>query len=120
MPSCRSPVNLCDIKGDTWSRVITVTISNLPLDITGFTFFATLKSDYDDDATDSTAVYQKTWTTHSDPTDGQTTWTADPTDTNIPAGIYKYDIQYKDLSGNIETVAFGQFEVLPEVTNRIS
>jgi len=101
-------------KADTVSIVITVKNSNdIAINITGYTFYFTVKSSYSD--SDATAKINKTITSHNDPTNGQTTVTLSATDTNQTAGNYYYDIIMKDGSSNVTTLLHGIFKVLSRV-----
>jgi len=107
------------IRGDTTTYTVTLTDSaGDPIDITGYTFFMTVKKSKDDK--DDDAIITEDVTSHSDPTNGVTVITLSSTDTNVAPGIYYYDIQYKDTSDNIKTVLYGVFEVLVDYTRRTS
>lgn len=99
------------IRGDT----ITINISATGIDLTGYTIFFTIKRTYNSsDSNDSSAVIKKTWVSA-----GATTSTViSAAESKIPPMTYKYDVQYKDLNGNIVTLAYGDFEIINEVTNR--
>ena len=67
-----------------------------PIDITGWTLFLTIKTAIDNETDDSGAVVTKTVTTHTNPTQGETTVSILDTDTNeLNAGDYYYDFQVK-------------------------
>lgn len=63
-------------------------------DITDWSIFFTAKINMNDP--DASAVISKTITTHSDPTNGTTLITLEPTDTDLTAGNYYFDISFKD------------------------
>lgn len=87
-------------------------------DITGWTVFFTVKKKIDDD--DNNAVIKKEITTHTDPTNGKTEIPILDTETNSLKGVYFYDVQYKDTSGNIKTPMLGKMTFIEDVTRRIT
>lgn len=108
------------IKGDSLTIPI---INSLPngawLNITGYTFYFTIKNKPDSDSNDSTAIYKKTWIVHSNPTLGQTILSLTAEESNsIPAGNYYADVQWKAPNGQIKTPAIFTFSVQNAVTNR--
>ena len=85
------------------------------VDITGYTYFFTMKTLRDD--TDADALIQKVVTAHTDPTNGKTTISIDAADTaSIAPGAYFYDIQEKDTSGNIMTWTSDTFQLEQDIT----
>lgn len=107
------------IRGDTQSLTIDFTESTPAVNIIGWTFFFTLRKYYDiQDNIDSGngVVIKKTWGASTSPA---TTIVISDLEMKIDPGTYVYDMQYKDLSGNVVTVVYGQFEVLNEATVRI-
>ena len=96
---------------------ITVTVKDAngdPINITGYTFWLTVKireTDPDEDA-----VIQKKVTSHTNPSAGITTFSLDTDDTDIDAKDYQYDIQMKATSGAITTLLRGTFIILQEIT----
>lgn len=109
------------IRGD--SRVLAINVVDAtgnPVDITGGTVFFTLNAS-NAPTDDTSAVLQKTQTSHTAPTLGQTTITLTNTDTqSIAPGNYYYDLQYKDASGNITSTKPDVFQIIGDVTRRIS
>ena len=91
------------------------------IDISGWTIFFTVKKQANLSAPDDTdALIQKDIVTHDDPINGKTNIVLTPADTNITPDNHFCDIQTKDDSGNIGTVAVGLFEVHTDVTRRTS
>lgn len=90
--------------------------SGTVVDITGYTFYLTVKSEYDTDDTDAAAVVSKFWTSHDDAANGETSSTFS-VDT---AGEYVFDIQMKDSSDAITTVTVNNLVVVDDVTRRTS
>jgi hypothetical protein len=104
-------------RGNDINLNITVTDSNgSPVDITGYTLWFTVKSDEND--SDDEATIQKTVTSHTDPTNGLTTFELTNTDTDIPHGTYLYDMQMKDTSNKITTLTKGYFNVTQDITQK--
>ena len=93
-------------------------VSVTGVDITGYTFFFTLRTVYDlADTTDANAVIKKTWTSNSA---SSTSITISAAEAKLQPMKYKYDVQYKDLADNITTLVYGDFEIINESTNRTS
>ena len=70
--------------------------------------------------TDARALIQKSWTSHSDPTNGITTLTLSSSDTNRAPGAYFFELQIKDGSGNISTSYSGRLIILSDIINKIT
>ena len=106
-------------KRDTVNIDITVKDSaGSVVDITGYTFFFTVKA-ADTDA-DANALITKDVTSHTDAANGETRIALTPTDTNVATGNHYYDIQMKDASGNITTITADRFYVTQDITVRTS
>lgn len=105
----------------TLSRLITVKYQDtgLPFDITGYTMYFTIKNVSDNVNNDDSALFTKNWTTHSNPTNGQTLLTATPAQMNIPEGIYKYDIQGKSASNEVMLISYGNIIIEDIVTEEV-
>lgn len=98
------------------SRDIKLTFQGISL--AGATVYFTVKSGPDDDADDNSAFIQKNVTSHSDPDAGETVVRLTPSDTDIEAGDYKYDVKLKLPDGSQSTLGVADFIVLPAITNR--
>jgi len=103
------------VRGDDWTLKLTLTSSGTPLDITGYTFWFTLKSGVDD----------------ADPGALQVTATSGSPDAaagilyiNVPkastdgltSGTYNYDVQQVDDSNNVQTLLIGKVKVVKDIT----
>lgn len=103
-------------------KVWTVTItdsSGTPIDITGYTFLFTVKTNIDD--TDTAAIIQKEITSHSDPTNGVTEITLIQSDTNNKDGKFLYDYQWLDTSDNKRVILKNaDFEIEQRVGDEFS
>ena len=112
--------NLTHYRGDTLSRLITITKSDgTAFNLTGYTAFFTIKNISDNSADDTSALLAKNWTTHVDPTNGKTLLTATSAQMSIEEGTYKYDVQIKSSAGDITTVIAGEITILEDITKRI-
>lgn len=106
-------------RGDDVTINVTVQDSDdNAIDITGYTFWFTMKKQQDD--TDAQAVIQKSVTSHTTPASGLTAFSLSKTDTNIAVDSYYYDIQMKDASGNVQTLTKGQAKVIQDITQSTS
>lgn len=85
-----------------------------PIDITGWTFWLTLKLKEED--TDAQAVFQEVYENTVDPETGIIVPTIEPSDTVDFLGVYYYDIQYKRDSGYIKTLCKGTVEFVADIT----
>lgn len=93
---------------------ITIKSNSVVEDITGWTIYFMVKSDLDDE--DSEAVIYKTITTHSDPTNGITSFSIDRDDTQeLDVETYKYDIQVKNASNLWRGSQVDDFVIEPSV-----
>lgn len=113
------------IRGDSRTLNIQVYQSDgvTPFNLTGCTVYFTLNSSDTpaDDGTDSTAAIAKSTSSFADPTSGLATITLLNTDTQpLVAGQYYYDIQLKDSSGNITSLAQNTFTVIDDITTRVT
>lgn len=104
------------VRGDDWSIKLVLTQDGSVLDITGYTYYLTLKSDIDD--TDVNAAIQVTASsTGSNATNGILYITADSADTaTLEEKTYHYDIQQIDDAGLIQTLLIGKVRVIKDVT----
>lgn len=87
-------------------------------DISGWTFWLTIKADRED--TDANATVQKKVTSHTDAANGETEISLTNSDTSDLQGKYYYDMQYKDGSSNIKTFMTGKIFFQPDVTESTS
>ncbi len=118
--TCRTPINICDmIRGTDWALDITIYVDEVVQNLAGYTFYFTLKDKLDNDITDDNAIYKTEWTEPATPDVYSTTLLVTSANTqDIPNSIYKWDIKYKDSSGNIQIAVFGEWIVGLTATNR--
>lgn len=106
-------------RGDTFNRPIFLNIGGVGVDITGYTFYFTVKRFKDNVLDDLTALIKKDITIFTEPLNGKFLLELSPTDTDIPQGEYFYDLQYKNASGDIKTIVENPlFIVDGDVTRR--
>jgi hypothetical protein len=108
-------------RGDDKYIQLTFTLNGAVLDITGATIFLTIKEEITDPDVD--AIFADEWVAPVDPesTAGRIEIHIPSADsTNFEVRTYVYDIQYKSTTGDISTVAYGNFTVLADVTRRIT
>ena len=107
-------------RGDTWTTKFTLTdSSNTPLDITGFTYWLTLKINQDD--ADPGVAQQSVLATGTDATNGIVYITFQPSVTyTLTPRRYYYDLQQVDpTSGSpaqITTLLIGKVKVATDIT----
>lgn len=106
------------IKGDTYSIDLTIeTALGEIVDLTGATVFFTVKRNIQD--TDSQALINKTVTSHTNPTLGQTSISLNASDVAY-VGEFYYDIKVKFSSNIISSVLTDKFILVDHVTIRTS
>lgn len=104
------------IRGDTWKIKLTIQEDNAAADITGYQYWFTMKEDID--KADTSAAIQEVFTAAgADAAAGIMVLTIPATATELVSpGYYLYDIQQKNLSGEIQTLMIGQVLVESDVT----
>lgn len=106
-------------RGDDYSVAIAVKDENAAaIDITGWKFWITIKSNESD--ADGSAVVQKAVTSHDDPTNGLTTVSLSNSDTDSLLGKYFYDIQFKKADGKVKTLMYGVIDFKYDYTRTTS
>lgn len=92
-----------------------------PFDLTGCEVFFTVNPVTDPGASDSGAVIEKSTTSFVTPSSGVASITLTNADTqNINPATYYYDVQLKDANGNITSLMQNTFQVIPDITRRIT
>lgn len=103
------------VRGDSNSYTLVFDEDGVVKNITGWTIFFTLKTNWQ--LPDSEASLKKVITTHSSPTTGTSVLTLLPADTSsLEPGVYDYDIQVKTAVGDIYTVLRGKMTLNYDVT----
>lgn len=106
------------IRGDT--RLINIKFVQsdgvTPIDITGGKVYFTVNAS--NSPTDDTSIaFQKLVTSHTNPTQGQTQVKIVTGDTqNIAPGVYYYDVELVDSSGNVTSLKQDEFDINADIT----
>jgi hypothetical protein len=95
-------------EGDTYSTTLTITDDGSTQDITGWTFWLTVKESPND--ADSDAIIQKEVTSHVDAANGETVLSLTASETLGISTPKFYDIQYKKPSGEVRTPLKGRIQ----------
>lgn len=104
------------VRGDDWSIKLNITENNSPVNITGYTYWLTLKSDID--SSDPGQLQISTVATSPNSNSGIVYINVPHTSTNITAQTYNYDVQQVDTSSPtiIKTILLGKVKVVKDVT----
>lgn len=107
------------VRGDDWAIKLTVTSNNNILNITGYTYWLTLKVNMDD--LDANAALQVQIVPESaDAVQGVVIIKAPAAQTSLLEPIsYFYDIQQVDTNGEVQTLMIGKVKVIKDVTRSI-
>lgn len=89
-----------------------------PVNLTGCTVFFTVKRRKDD--TEAEALIAVEEAVFASPASGVAIIELSRTETDIPAGLYYFDVQLRDSSNKISSSSVGQFRVTEDITIRIS
>lgn len=109
-------------RNDSYDALLTITQDGTAVNITGWEFWFTirLKSTVDtitSDTDDTDAIYSLNWTSHTDPTAGETLLEVPYTATNLdPRSDYYYDIQVKTSANKIYTLVVGDLFIIADST----
>lgn len=103
-------------RGDSEDYIITFSHpGGTPYNITGWTIFFSLKTNFDLD--DADASLRKVITSHTDPTNGITTISLVPADTaSLEPRDYDYDVKILLSDGKVKTLLKGKFTLDYRVT----
>ena len=111
------------VRGDDWTLKLVLTSDSSVLNITGYTFWFTLKESVDDadpGALQVTATPDVS-TSPTEASQGIIYIKASKSLTNsLAAKTYNYDVQQVDSSGNIQTLLIGKVKVVKDITRSIS
>lgn len=107
-----------ETQGDTFEKTIRFTDSNDdPIDISTWTIYVTVKKSYSD--ADSEAVLSQDVTSHDVPTNGETSFSFPPSETEGLRGMHFYEIKYEEGDGTVETLLSRRIEFHPAVRNSL-
>lgn len=107
--------NLEIFKSDTKKFCLNLTKDNTPIDLTNCTIYFSVKKCIND----TEYALQTIQNEHIDALNGKTIITLNSNQTDIDAGIYQYDIQFKDSTGNISTIIYGQLTIIQDITTNV-
>lgn len=103
------------VRGDDWKLRLVITENNQPIDITGYEYWFTLKSNID--SADPGQIQVIANPSGVDATNGIVNILVSHYSTyNIPAGTYHYDVQQIDIFTQIKTILLGKVRVVKDVT----
>ena len=104
------------VRGDDWSIKLTITENSLPVNITGYTYWLTLKSDID--SVDPGQLQISTVATSPNSISGIVYINVPHASTNITAQTYNYDVQQVNTSSPsiVKTILMGKVKVVKDVT----
>lgn len=95
---------------------ITVKKAGVVQNITGWIVYFAVKRRVND--TDENAIIFKEVTSHTDPTNGETTISIDAADTaDKKVGIYYFDVKVVDSQGKKQSSGTGSFEIVQEIAD---
>lgn len=111
------------VRGDDWTLKLVLTSDGSVLDITGYSFWFTLKENIDD-ADPGAVQVTATPDTSGSPTEASQgilyiTVPKASTDSLSPK-TYNYDVQQVDGSGNVQTLLIGKVKVVKDITRSTS
>lgn len=101
-------------RGDTAPDQFTVTQDGAAVNITGYSFKLTVNSD--EDPTDATNQKFSLTGTVTSGVDGYVEFAPTALEADQAPGVYYYDVQMTDGSGNIRTVAKGRYRFKQDIT----
>jgi hypothetical protein len=105
------------IEGVDVTTVIKFVKNSVAIDITWRTIFFTVKARDDFSKDDSSAIFKKNITSHTNPSSWISSLVIDASDTDDQdLGEYKYNFLLKDGSGKLQATKRGVFEIIENVT----
>ena len=108
-------------RGDSFNLYLTIEDADgVAIDISGWSFFLTLKKCRGSETDDSNAAASSTTTSHLDAVNGKSLVSLTPSQTNNLLGLYQFDVQQKTDTGDIRTILSGSVTFLADVTRRTS
>ena len=111
------------VRGDDWTLKLVLTSDNSVLDITGYTFWFTLKANVDD-ADPGALQVTATPDTSGNPSEASQGILYIRAPRNLTDSLqtqnYNYDVQQVDDEGNVQTLLIGKVKVVKDITRSIS
>jgi hypothetical protein len=107
--------NLELVKKDSKTYQFRIALNRVPVDISGWQLYFTVKADVND--ADSAAIISKdvTFPSNAESANGVGYLSLTSSDTNVPVSEYVYDLKFLDIINMRETFARGKFTILPTV-----
>lgn len=114
---CPEKIDICVKRNDTRPFEIQVVDSaGAPVDVTGATVIELAVSN-DEDGLIGTELFKLTGVIVAPATNGVFRFQLTGVQADQAPDVYKYDAEYTDSAGDIQTYAEGDFEFKPDVTN---
>jgi hypothetical protein len=104
------------IRGDDWTIKLEIQSDGVPLDISGYKFYLTLKANIDDADPGALQVSVVTPTNAESVLGISYIIATDVETSGLDALSYHYDIQQIDTSGHVQTLQLGKVKVIKDVT----
>jgi|TARA_R110000796_G_scaffold13720_2_gene44118 hypothetical protein len=111
------------VRGDDWTIKLVVNSSGSALNITGYTYWFTLKSNVDDaDPGDlQVSVVPDVTGSPTEASQGIIYIKAGKALTNaLTPGTFNYDVQQVDGAGNVQTLLIGKVKVVKDITRSVA
>jgi hypothetical protein len=105
--------NLVWKQGDSLPITIKMKYNSVLTDITGWKFFVAFKRNKSD--SDEAAALYKSWTDHTDPTNGESLKVITAAETAVLSGVYFYELQYLKPDDTVKTFLEGTIRFTTEV-----
>lgn len=103
------------VRGDDWTIKLNITENNAVVNITGYEYWFTLKSNID--TSDPGQVQVSTIASGTNATNGIVYINVPNASTyNLTTGTYNYDVQQIDTSNKVTTILLGKVKVVKDVT----
>jgi hypothetical protein len=107
------------VRGDDWTIKLVITSNGTPVNITGYSFWFTLKADID--TADPGNLQVTASSTGSNATSGILYINVSSTLTgNLIPQTYNYDIQQIDTGNKVQTLLIGKVKVVKDITRSTS
>jgi len=108
------------IRANSKTYTLEFTLNNVAQDVTGWTVFFTVKTNYTDVDADAKIKVDVVAPNNSNSQAGKILVPLTIVQTDITPGTYYYDFKLKKSTGNAETIITGNFIINPNITIRNS
>ena len=114
---CPPTLDICRTRNDTRRFTIQITDSaGTAIDVTGATAIELAVSN-DEDGLVGTELFELTGAISGAATNGTFVFTISAVQADQTPDVYRYDAEFTDSAGEVQTFATGKWEVKPDVTN---